>query len=114
MGLMSKQSDPAVPNPSRKPTDLEQNHDAESDDHNMIIGSLALLLALVTIVIAILHYRRDRRARHEIDPSNVDVRRSSVPLGMMLFNVHIAGPRLIVWIEAVVVERSIGSTRLEA
>lgn len=41
---------------------LNQNHDVQSDDHSMIIGSLALLLTLFTIVIAFLQYRQGFRS----------------------------------------------------
>lgn len=64
MGLALKNSDLNISNSSTKPTDVDQNYDAQSDDHNIIIGSLALLLALLTIVIALLQYRLDRRRNH--------------------------------------------------
>ena len=37
------------------------DHDVQSDDHSMIIGSLALLLALLTIILAIVQYRPNSR-----------------------------------------------------
>lgn len=39
----------------------QRNYDALSDTHNVVIGSVALLLAATTIVIAFVLFRLDRR-----------------------------------------------------
>ena len=49
------------------PPTTGNNHDAESDDHNMIFAAFAILLTLLTVFLAFVQCRRDRQR------SNVEV-----------------------------------------
>ncbi|KAK5164527.1 uncharacterized protein LTR77_009733 [Saxophila tyrrhenica] len=59
-------SQPSVrANSTADPTPIDQsdntNYDATSDTHNIIIGSIALVLAAATIVLAVVLFRLERR-----------------------------------------------------
>lgn len=51
------------------------NYDTLSDTHNIVIGSIALLLAATTIVVTLVLYRLDRRRhRHDLNAPQVEPR----------------------------------------
>lgn len=48
----------------------DTDYDTLSDTHNIVVGSIALLLAATTIVVTIVLYRLERHRRPSNDPRN--------------------------------------------
>lgn len=66
------------------------NYDAKSDDHNMIIGSIALFLTLFAIVIALSECRHSRRSHRSSTAGDNRQANSAIELrrlGMLPFYV---------------------------
>lgn len=50
--------------PRPQPTDdASSNYDSESDKHNMILGSIVLVLALFSLIVAVVQLRQGNRRR---------------------------------------------------
>lgn len=62
-------------------SEAHPNHDELSDTHNIILGSLTLVLALATFVIGFITWLQDRRSTHPVvDRVDPEGQVSDIPL----------------------------------